>query len=234
MNDLILFSVHSSQESSLLVFSKHTLQYVALAFMAIVYTTRICWFLSYKAGGERQGQTGLSGTTPNKGILYSWANVAMPWAMESTRTNLLMYAQFVIFHVGVAASIALSFIIPEFPQLLTPSVILILQIVIGAAFVVGLMRIVRRVGSPYMRAISSPDDYFSLILLTVWFLSAVVAAPNDASNGEWHLLSFFILTAFFLIYVPFSKISHYLYYPFTRYYLGKTMGYRGTFPPQRG
>jgi hypothetical protein len=30
--------------------------------------------------------------------------------------------------------------------------------------------------------------------------------------------------------VPFSKISHYLYYPFTRYYLGKSLGYRGVYP----
>ena len=90
-------------------------------------------------------------------------------------------------------------------------------------------------GSPYMRAISSPDDYFSLALLTVWFFFGVLAVPNDTSGGvEWHLLTFFMLTAFFLIYVPFSKISHYLYYPFTRYYLGKTMGYRGVFPIQRG
>jgi hypothetical protein len=42
------------------------------------------------------------------------------------------------------------------------------------------------------------------------------------------------MTAFFLIYVPFSKISHYLYYPFTRYYLGKSLGYRGVFPIRRG
>ena len=108
------------------------------------------------------------------------------------------------------------------------------MLVIGAALVVGILRIIRRVGSPYMRAISSPDDYFSLVLLTVWFLSAVLAAPNDLGRGEGHLLSFFILTAFFLVYVPFSKISHYLYYPFTRYYFGKSMGYRGVFPVQRG
>ena len=54
-----------------------------------------------------------------------------------------------------------------------------------------------------------------------------------ASGGEGRLVAFFVLTAFFLVYVPFSKISHYLYYPFTRYYLGKTMGYRGVYPVQR-
>ena len=221
--------------SKLLHFSEHTLQEVALVFMALVYTVRIIWLLGFKAGGDRQAPTGLPGTTPTKGILYSWANVAMPWAMESTRRQIFLYVQFVIFHLGVMAAIVLSFIIPYGPGLLRSTALAwFLQILIGAAFVVGIIRIIRRVGSPYMRAISSPDDYFSLVLLTAWFLSAVLAVPNDATGGEWHLLSFFILTAFFLLYVPFSKISHYLYYPFTRYYLGKTMGYRGVYPPYRG
>ena len=221
-------------KSDLLHFSEHWLQYGALVFMAAVYTTRIVWFLRFKAGKERQAPTGSVDTTKRKGILYSWANVAMPWAMESTRRKWVVYAQFVVFHLGVVAAIALSFIIPEFPALLTAPVQILLQVVIGAAFIVGLVRIVRRIGSVYMRAISSPDDYFSLILLTVWFFFATIAVPNDTSQGEWHLLAFFILTAFFLIYVPFSKISHYLYYPFTRYYLGKSLGYRGVYPIQRG
>jgi nitrate reductase gamma subunit len=106
----------------------------------------------------------------------------------------------------------------------------LLQIVIGAACLIGILRIIRRVGSRHMRAISSPDDYFSLVLLTVWFFFATLAVPNDISGGETILLTYFILTAFFLVYVPFSKISHYLYYPFTRYYLGKTLGYRGSYP----
>lgn len=221
--------------SQLLHFSEHTLQEAALTLMALVYITRIVWFLRFKAGGERQGQTGPASTTPAKGILYSWANIAMPWAMESTRRKPFFYAQFVIFHVGVAAAIALSFVIPYGPGLLESAVVVrLFQVLIGAAFVVGIVRIIRRVGNPYMRAISSPDDYFSPALLTVWFFFGVLAAPNDAAGGQWHLLTFFILTAFFLAYVPFSKISHYLYYPFTRYYFGKSMGYRGVYPIQRG
>ena len=87
--------------------------------------------------------------------------------------------------------------------------------------------------NPYIRAISSPDDHFSLILLTVWFAFAFMAAPNSTANGEGFLITYFILTAFFLMYVPFSKISHYLYYPFTRTYLGRTLGRRGVFPIRR-
>ena len=108
-----------------------------------------------------------------------------------------------------------------------------LQVVIGAAFVVGVVRMIRRIANPYMRALSSPDDYFSLLLLTVWFAFAFLAVPNNYQGGEGILLTYFFMTAFFLIYVPFSKISHYLYYPFTRYYLGKTLGHRGVFPIRR-
>ena len=223
------------EASHLLHFSEHTLQEIALGFMALVYITRVIWFLSFKAGGERQAATGALDTTRRKGILYSWAAIAMPWAMESIRTKFFLYVQFVIFHLGVAVAIALSFVIPYGAGLLThPPVVLAVQIITGGACLVGVVRFIRRVGSPYMRAISSPDDYFSLVLLTVWLFSAVLAAPNSIANGEGHHLAFFILTAFFLVYVPFSKISHYLYYPFTRFYLGKSMGHRGVFPIRRG
>jgi len=221
--------------SDLLHFSEHTLQEVALLIMAIVYALRLRWLLKFKAGKERQPATGLPGTTPMRGVLYSWANIAMPWTMESTRTKTFIYAQFVIFHLGVTLAIALSFIIPYAPGVLTdiPIFVTIFQIIIGAACAVGLLRIIRRVSDKYMRAISSPDDYFSLILLTAWFFFAALAVPNNIENGEGIMLAYFILTAFFLIYVPFSKISHYLYYPFTRYYFGKSMGHRGTYPIKR-
>jgi nitrate reductase gamma subunit len=225
----------------LLHFSEHTLQELALGFMALVYIVRIIWYLHFKAGTERQGHTGPADSTPTKGILYSWANIAMPWAMESTRKRFFLYVQFVIFHLGVAAAILMSFIIPYGPGLMESKLVVwAFQAVMGAACAVGVIRMIRRAGSKYMRAISSPDDYFSLALLTVWLLSAVLAAPvgyltdpGQVAHAELLRLVFFVMTAFFLIYVPFSKISHYLYYPFTRYYFGKTMGYRGVYPVKR-
>ena len=220
--------------SELLHFSEHTLQEAALLIMASVYVLRLRWLLRFKAGRDRQAPTALPGSSRTRGIVYSWANVAMPWAMESTRAKFPIYAQFVIFHLGVAAAIGLSFIIPYAPRLLeSPALAWTLQVVIGAACAVGLLRIYRRVANKTMRAISSPDDYFSLVLLTVWFVFAFLSVPNRPEQGEAVLLTYFIMTAFFLIYVPFSKISHYLYYPFTRYYFGRTMSHRGVFPLRR-
>lgn len=220
--------------SELLHFSEHTLQEIALGFMTLVYITRLTWLLRFKAGKERQAPTGVGDVKPRKSILYSWANVALPHAMESTRTRLFFYFQFVIFHIGVTAAIGLSFIIPYAPSWLeSGTLVLILKVAIGAAFLVGVGRIIRRVSSQYLRAFSTPDDYFSLVLLTVWFAFAFLAVPNQTSGGEGAMITYFIMTAFFLVYVPFSKICHYLYYPFTRYYLGKTLGRRGVYPLRR-
>ncbi len=218
--------------SETLHFTSHTLQEIALIFMATVYTIRLVWLTRFNAGKERQAPTANGAAVGKKGILYSWANVAMPWTMESTRTKRLMYIQFVIFHLAVVTAIGESFIIPYAPGWLKsfPPLVTIVQVTTLAGFVVGLVRIVRRFASPYIRAISSPDDHFSLVLLTVWFFFAFMAAPNNYQATETWLNIYFVLTAFFLIYVPFSKISHYLYYPFTRYYLGKTLQRRGVFP----
>ncbi|MFC2131847.1 hypothetical protein ACFLSQ_10470 [Bacteroidota bacterium] len=217
--------------SESLHFAEHTLQEVALVIMAVVYTTRVIWLLNFKAGKERQKATGLADTTKRKGIIYSWGNIFMPWAMESTRNHMLNYLAFGAFHVAVTLAILQSFLIPYLPELMEVQLVTtIFQVIIGLAFLIGVFRIIRRFTKKVMRAISTPDDYFSLILITVWLFFAFLAVPNNAAEGETYLMAYFYLTAFFLVYVPFSKISHYLYYPFTRYYFGKTMGYRGVYP----
>ncbi len=220
--------------SNLLQFSSHTLQEIALVFMATVYFMRVRWFLKWPLAKERQPATGMGDTNPKKGARYSIGKIAMPWAMESSRNKPLMYAQFVIFHVGVVAAIGLSFIIPYGPRLLeSAGLVSLIQLLTGAACIIGVFRIIRRLTNPYMRAISSPDDHFSLVLLTVWFAFAFMAAPNNISGGEGVMIAYFMLTAFFLVYVPFSKISHYLYYPFTRTYLGRHFGRMGVYPLTR-
>jgi len=219
------------ETSALLYFAEDTLQIFALSFMAIVYAIKIRWILKFPAGKERQATTSTQGMTPRKGALLSILNIATPWAMGSYRQHPFMYVQFAVFHVAVAVSIAMSIIMPYWPEAIaSPAMVLALQIVFAGGFAVGLMRLVRRVRNRYVRAISSPDDYFSLALLCVWMVFSFLAAPNARAVSETPILIYFFLTAFFLIYVPFSKISHYIYYPFARYYLGKTLGHRGSYP----
>lgn len=209
---------------------ENEVQLAALAFMALAYALRIAWIMSFRGRREFTMPAG-SGT---RGALRSLGNIAMPWAMESARRHMPFYVQFVVFHLGVTAAITLSFVIPYGPHLLESGpVVAVFRLFTGAAFLVGIMRLIRRLREPRVRIISTPDDYFSLMLLTVYFAAAFLAAPNDYRASEAKLIAFFGLTAFFLVYVPFSKIGHYLYYPFARFFLGRALGHRGAMAGRR-
>ena len=108
-------NVYETGSSPLLHFAEDELQLIALLFMATVYALKIRWILRFPAGGDRQAP-GNARTDGPTGAKRSLLSIAMPWAMGSTRQHPFLYAQFVIFHLGVAASILMSFVIP--PMLL--------------------------------------------------------------------------------------------------------------------
>ncbi len=217
----------------------HTMEIVhwaALGIMGLVYTIRLFWLFKFNPGRDRQ-HPGDHGRTDNGPAMYSMFNVAMPWAMESTRKGkgLLFWVSFVLFHVGVVAGIFLaifSSLMPSFFQ--NQTVGQAVMAILGVAFLVGVIRIMRRLGKPVMRLISTPDDYFSLCMITGWFFTGVLAQAHISGHlpDPVYMVIFLAETSFFLIYVPVSKISHYLYYPFTRYYIGKTLGHRGSLAPR--
>ena len=226
-------------ESGSLLAAVEIIHWAALAVMAIVYTLRVRWLLGFKLARDASAPGNPSRSTAARGARYSLFNVFMPWSMESSRRGFGFYLTFVLFHLGVAAGIALAFISTVARQFLAqPGVFWTAEILLVSAFVVGLYRIVRRVARPFMRLISTPDDYFSLGMLTVWFaLGAVTEAhifAGPAAASAPYLVAYLLLTSFFLLYVPFSKISHYLYYPFTRIYIGRALGHRGSYPYSRG
>ena len=212
--------------------------WAALVFMMTVYCARIVWLLKRPDGIDRQAKGEKAADNGAMvGALYSLGNVAMPWAMESTRKGFGFYLSFAFFHIGVTAGIWLAFMGEHLAFHTTPAYGYIFMAFIGLAFLISLGRIVRRFAVPYLRLISTPDDYFALFTLTVWFalgfccqahlISPQVEALSMFASDGW-LAAYLLCTSFFLVYVPFSKISHYLYYPFTRYWLGRTLGHRGS------
>jgi nitrate reductase gamma subunit len=227
-------------QSSSLLATVEVIHWIALAFMVVVYTVRLFWLFRYNRAVDRSAPGNPDRTNAAWGGLYSLGNVVMPWAMESTRSprGFTFYLSFVLFHLGVVAGITLAFVSSLYrPVLEVPGVAYVVGVTLAAASLVALYRIARRFGRPVMRLISTPDDYFSLIMLTVWFLLGVFAQAHIAGaalfTSEAYLVAFLIATSFFLVYVPFSKISHYLYYPFTRYWLGRALGQRGSYPYPR-
>lgn len=208
-------------------FLVHTLHYIALGFMILAYTIKIRSILKKPPAVEGTPARG----DHKKAIRYSFLLLARPDEMESTRTHWFRWIEFAVFHVAMALGIGVAFTMPWAHASMTSAFVIYVQYgLFGAAALIGLSRLVRRVMDPSMRAISSPDDYFCLILLTAWMVSGVFNAPQ--TSFFW-LLAYFGLATFFLFYVPFSKISHYICWPFLRFYMGKHFGHRGVYPKKR-
>jgi nitrate reductase gamma subunit len=202
------------------------LAHLALIFMAVVYALKIRWILKFPPAIERTPARG----NHARGIAHAYATLAMPWDLPGTRRHWYHWLEFAVFHLAVAAAITVTFVMSYAPRLITPRPMtygLMASFAVGG--LIGVSRLVRRIVRPEMRVISSPDDYFSLVMLTVWMGAACLAVPM---TNELPIVVFFLLTTFFLIYVPFSKISHYIYWPFIRFYVGKHFGHRGVYPPK--
>jgi nitrate reductase gamma subunit len=195
------------------------LHLVSLAFMLVVYAIRVVWLLRFRLVTDRARAAG-SGST---GAILAMTTAFRPRSMESTRRGFRQWVEFAVFHVGVAVMIAMSFVIPFAPQWLTPPVVALVILSQSLALMAGLARLVRRYRDPKLAAISSPDDYFALFIVDVLFVACILAALGVPVATELY----FLLVALIIAFVPFSKISHYIYYPFARYFYGSYLGRRG-------
>jgi nitrate reductase gamma subunit len=191
----------------------------SLAFMLVVYVIRILWIMRFRLVTDRARPNG-SGAA---GAAAAMTTLFRPWSMESTRRGFLQWVEFAVFHVGVAVMIGMSFVIPFAPQWLTPVVVGLVIAGQALAFVAGVLRLIKRVREPKLRAISAPDDYFALAVTDVLFVACVLATLRVPVGTE----IYFLLVALIIAFVPFTKISHYIYYPFARYFYGSYLGRRG-------
>lgn len=207
-------------EKELLSFVENELQIVCLTIFVLLYASRLVWLFRLRAPKDLSPRKGSAGL----GIAMAFAMLAMPWAMASTRKHWTRYLEFALLHIGLGLAILMTFVIPYVPQLVTREVATITAVFVFIGLGVGLSRMAWRISRPEMRAISITDDYFSIAALNVYLFVCAVALWTDAT--PW-MMAYFILTGALLIYVPFSKISHYLYWPFARIFYGLHIGRRG-------
>jgi hypothetical protein len=172
-----------------------------LVLMIVLYALRLRRILSRAPSSERTPARG----DHTRAIAYSYGILVMPWELEGYRRHPIRYLELVGFHLGIAVAIGIC----------------------SAAALVGCLRLVRRSLDPSLRAMSNVDDYFSLALLSGWLVSAALALPG---SDEAATIVFFSLAALLHVYAPFSKIAHYIFWPFSRYYIGRHFGHRGVYP----
>ncbi len=118
------------------------------------------------------------------GILRSYSTIFMPWTMESSKKHIWRWVEFGAYHVGALVAILNTFTSPFAPGMMTYAVRLAFAVLIAPAVVAGITKLVRRISRPEIRLVSTPDDFFSLASVEIYFLSAVVALLVVAYRGE--------------------------------------------------
>jgi nitrate reductase gamma subunit len=207
-------------------FAEYELQLIALSFMFVLYAIKTYQLTHLPMPWERGPKKGNS----LSGILLAYSSIFMPWSMESSRKHLWRWFEFGAYHVGAFVAILNTFTMPFAPGMMTKPVRLAFAILIILAIVMGITKLARRISRPEIRLISTPDDYFALVGVEVFFFSAVMALL--VNTPLWRTI-YFLITACFLFYVPFSKISHYVYFLFAGVITGSRYGWRGVRPQAR-
>ena len=208
---------------SALHFVEYELQIIALTWMAVLYTIKAVQLSRLTMPWERAPARGSRAA----GSARAYAGIFMPGSRESTRLHPWRWFEFGAYHVGAVVAIFITFSLPFAPGFMTRGVSIACAVLIAPALFIGFAKIYRRLAQPELRYISSLDDHVSLITLQSFFFTAVMVLLFDTPG--WRM-AYFLVVAAFLFYVPFSKISHYVYYGFSHALTGSRYGWRGVTP----
>jgi nitrate reductase gamma subunit len=187
------------------------------------------------------------------GVIYSNTKAMMPSQKESAYKHLPTYTAGVLFHLGTFLALFCFhiLIIDEFipyaaSDFFFQHTILSLLIALcfwgGSCFGTGL--IIKRLISKKLRPISNMDDYVSIILTTLFQLSAALLFTVFCAHDMFHqffsqevhrtiICADFLVASLFFFYLPFGKLRHAVYFFAARYHLGFFYGRRGTWPPKK-
>ncbi len=159
--------------------------------------------------------------SPAQGVVYAFTWGMMPWAKESTRIHLLAYLRGIVFHAGIGAAF-LMLILSPWRETAPPALHWALIALAGVGAVGGIAGLIARVAEARLRRLSTPDDFFSVGLVSVFTAAAALAWMTPET-----LPLFYLLAAATVAYIPFGKIRHCFYFFFSRYFFGVTLGRRG-------
>jgi nitrate reductase gamma subunit len=192
----------------------------AILFAIVGLTIRVARLLAHPAVHDPSPPK----ASARKGIFYAFTLGMLPWKKESARLHPLVYLRGVLFHIGVFTFIVLLFV-SLFVNISHISGRLAFSPFLGLGLIAGVTAMVARFTDRNLRALSRPDDYISLALVTLVLLSGLTFVLNITSRTVfWGFVSVLCL------YLPWSKIPHVAYFFFSRTVFGVMFGRRGVLP----
>lgn len=156
-----------------------------------------------------------------RGILYAFTTGMAPWAKESTRLHIIGYLRGVLFHLGIFAGLAVLLLSPWMGSI-SDSVRWSAAALTFVGAIMGIVGAIQRLTDRNLRTLSTPDDHFSVWLVSIVLLLASIAAVSS----DW-LPVFYGVSSVLLVYAPASKIRHCIFVYFSRLFYGIHIGRRG-------
>jgi nitrate reductase gamma subunit len=198
---------------------------IALAALAICILISTSHILRLIKLGKPTDYSRKSGST-TQAIRYSFTGAMSPKHKESAYLHLPTYTAGIVFHLGTFVSI--GFLLVTLLGIALPITFTTLFLAFLLLSVLcGLGILLKRMVSAKLRNLSSPDDYISNILVTLFQVMTCVVLIWPKTEQFYY-----VWIAILLLYLPIGKLKHVYYFFAARYHLGVFYGWRGTWPPK--
>jgi len=181
-------------------------------------------------------------------VIYSNTAAMLPAQKESAYMHLPTFIAGSIYHIGTFLALLL-FVLLFFKKVWAWLLIYwwipaFLSCFLLATSLCGLSLFLKRLFSKKLKPFSNLDDLFSNGIVTLFqlFSFALLVSAAIVAFDKFYLFSIFYLTNILihgyyisaivlLLYLPFGKLKHAIYYFSARYHLGFFYGWRNTWPP---
>jgi len=192
----------------------------AAVFCMTAFIIRLRVFLRLAVPKDRSQPKG----DPKAGAVYALSMGMMPWAKESTRRHALAYLRGVGFHLAIFLVLVLFLVSPWLGSI--PGTLrIVLAVLCGFGSMLALLGFFSRFIEASLKALSTPDDYFAILLVSLFLASSAVMLLNVAL-----LPLFYLVAALTFVYMPLGKIRHCIYFVFSRLFFGRFFGRRAVLP----
>jgi nitrate reductase gamma subunit len=159
-----------------------------------------------------------------RGVVHAFGPGMLPWKKDGARRHPGVVVAGGLYHVAVATALALLAVRLSGLALPRPAAA-VAAATLAAGTCAGIALLVRRLRSAMLRRISAPDDYASNVVVDLFLASAAMSVAKPELLG-----TFFLVATVLLVYAPFGKIRHCLYFPVARVMFGARVGRRGVVP----
>ncbi|MDH4224323.1 MAG: hypothetical protein OEW12_01595 [Deltaproteobacteria bacterium] len=155
-----------------------------------------------------------------KGAVYALTFAMLPWKKESTRIHWVTYTAGMAMHLGLF--LAILYALVRLAGWSGPGLDMVMQGAAPMGWAAAFGLFVKRIFKRSMRAISTPDDFVSSLLVQGVLLGAWLTALD---GGWWPLWK--VAAMALMVYIPLGKLFHMVLFFFSRVFFGRQFGSRG-------